>query len=233
MGRSKALIEKALRLDGLSYHAIVTTWDNATQFKADDLAGWKDDYFNGWYVYVVRDLGGAGVAPQNEIQPISNYADADGTFTHLGFTVNLAVGDEILILHESIGSIIINTGVISNIFNLVNALLTLTETGSTITTDGTVQNLYINENPSGIYDPKNIQLDFTAQAAGETIVIRESYRIKSGGNYIEKDAVTFTGVQSPKLKNIILEENRFGIKVTIQKTAGANKDYDWRVMYKT
>jgi len=231
----KPLIEPALRIDGLSYYGIVTTFTNPTHFNADDLAGFGDDFFanNKWYVFVVRDAGGASAAPDGELQPISDYTSSDGTFEHTAFTANLAVGDEVLILHESIASIIINTGVISNIFNLVNAILTLTETGGTLTTDGTVQNLYINETPAGVFDPKSIQIDFTAQTASETVVIRESYRIKSGGNYIEKDgAVTFTGVQSPKLKNITLEENRFGVKVTIEKTAGANIAYDWRVMYK-
>ena len=105
MGRSKALIEKALRMDGLSYYARVTTFTNATHFKANDLAGWGDDYFNDWHVYVARDAGGAGAAPQNESQRISNYTSSDGTFTHDAFTTPLAVGDEILIIHHDIGSI--------------------------------------------------------------------------------------------------------------------------------
>lgn len=230
----KPLIEPALRIDGLSYYAKVTTFTNATHFKADDLAGYGDDFFanSKWYVFVARDSGGASAAPDGELQPISDYTSSDGTFEHTAFTVNLAVGDEVLILHETIGSIIINTGLISNIFDLVNAILTLTETGGTLTTTGAVQNVYINETPAGVFDPKIVQIDFTNQTAAETVVIRESYRIKSGGVYIEKDAVTFTGVQSPLLKNIALESNRFGVKVTIEKTAGANKDYDWSVMYK-
>lgn len=105
----KPLIEPALRIDGLSYYAIVTTWDNANNFKADDLAGFGDDYFNDWYVYVVRDAAGLGAAPQNELQPISNYVSADGTFTHTAFTVDLTVNDEVLILHESLASILVTT----------------------------------------------------------------------------------------------------------------------------
>lgn len=121
---------------------------------------------------------------------------------------------------------------VNQIFDLENAELILTETGGTITTDGTLQTLYINDAPAGVYEPKKIQLDFTAQTAAETLVLRESYRIKSTGNYIEKDAVTFTGVQSPLLKNITLEQNRFGTKVTLERTAGVAKDYDWEAIYK-
>ena len=40
------------------------------------------------------------------------------------------------------------------------------------------------------------------------------------------------GVQDPMIKNIQLEENRFGVNVTIEKTAGANKDYDFEAVYK-
>ncbi len=233
----KPLIEPALRIDGLSYYAKVTTYTNPTHFKADDLAGFGDDFFanSKWYVFVARDAGGASASPDGESQPISDYTSSDGTFEHISFTANLSVGDDILILHEAIAIIIAGGGIsttISNIFNLVNALLTLTETGGTITTDGTLQTLYINDAPAGVYEPKNIHLDFTAQTAAETLVVRESYRIKSGGNYIEKDAVTFAGVQSPLLKTIPLEPNRFGVKVTIEKTGGANRDYDWEAIYK-
>ena len=135
-------------------------------------------------------------------------------------------------LQESLGISSSSSITIANIFSAVNAILTLTETGGTLTTDGAVQNLYINETPAGVFAPKIVQIDFSNQTAAETVVVRENYRIKSGGGYIEKDAVIFTGLQDPLLKNIKLEENRFGVKVTIEKTAGANKDYDWEVLYK-
>lgn len=120
----------------------------------------------------------------------------------------------------------------TNIANWASSFLTLTETGGTITTDGSEQNIYINNAPAGIYDPKIIQLDFTNQTATETIIIREYYRIKTGGNLIQIDKKTFVGVQNPLLKNIKLEENRFGVKVTIEKTAGTNRAYDYEAVYK-
>ena len=102
----KLLVEPAQRLDGLSYYGKVTTVVDTTHFKVDGLAGWGDDYFNGWYVYVVRDAGGAGAAPQNEMQPITDYTSSDGTFTHTAFTTPLAVGDEVLIIHDLVGKIL-------------------------------------------------------------------------------------------------------------------------------
>jgi len=122
---------------------------------------------------------------------------------------------------------------IEAVFDLVNAILTLTETGGTVTTTGAEQDLYVNNAPSGVFDPKVVQIDFTNQTAGETVVIREKYRIKSGGGMIKMDEVTFAGVQDPLLKNVKLEENRFGVQVTIQRTAFVvDRAYDWEALYK-
>lgn len=119
-----------------------------------------------------------------------------------------------------------------NVTDLTAAILVLTETGGTITTDGTEQNVYINNAPAGIYAPKRIKIDFTNQTAAETVVVREYYRIKSGGNFILADEVSFAGVQDPQLKTVDLEENRYGIKVTMERTAGNAKDYDYEAVYK-
>jgi hypothetical protein len=86
------------------FKATVTTYTDTTHFKTTDLTGYGDDYFGGpnnnWYVYAVRDVGGAGALPQGENELISDYVSSDGTFTHVAFTTPLAVGDEILIVHE-------------------------------------------------------------------------------------------------------------------------------------
>lgn len=214
----------------LVFKGTVTTATSSTVFASTDLTEHGNNAFVGWYVYVFHDAVGAGAAPQGESQLISGYVSSTGTFTHTAFTADLAVGDEVLILHESIVS---DSATIDNIFDLVNAILTLTETGGTITTDGTEQNVYINNAPSGIFDPKIVQIDFTNHTATETVVIREYYRIKSGGGLIKKDESQFAGVQDPPLKNVTLEPNRFGVQVTIEKTVGTNRAYDYEVVYKT
>ena len=124
------------------------------------------------------------------------------------------------------------TKIYALLVSLAASILTLTETGSSVTTDGNEQNLYINNAPSGVYSPKIVQLDFTAQTATETVVVRVYYRIKSAGDLIKSDEVTFTGVQDPLMKTIELEENRYGIKVTIEKTAGTNRAYGYEAIYK-
>jgi len=107
----------------------------------------------------------------------------------------------------------------------------LSETGGTLTTDGTEQNIYINDAPAGVYVPKCLKIDCTNHTVAETIVLRVYYRITAGGNYIAEDADTYVGLIDPELISIDLAPNRFGIKVTIEKTAGANKAYDWAVFY--
>ena len=116
--------------------------------------------------------------------------------------------------------------------NIEGSLLALTETGGTVTTDGTVQILYVHDDPPGIYSPKIVQIDFSNQTAAEIVEITEYYRIKSAGAPILTDSVIFAGVQAEPLKTIILEENRYGVLIAIEKTAGANKDYDWMAAYK-
>jgi len=105
------------------------------------------------------------------------------------------------------------------------------ETGGTLTTDGNEQNIYVNDAPAGVQEPRCVKVDFTNHTVAETIVLREYYRIKSGGNFIEQDAVTYVGLVSPELIKVDLDPNRFGVKVTIEKTAGGNKAYDWAVFY--
>ena len=107
----------------------------------------------------------------------------------------------------------------------------LYETGDTITTDGTEQTLYVNESPSGVFDPVCVMVDFTAQTATETVVLKIYYRMKSGGNYIKFDDEDYIGAQDPDGQIINFEPNRFGVKVTIEKTGGTNRAYDWEVHY--
>jgi hypothetical protein len=121
----------------------------------------------------------------------------------------------------------------TNIKAVTDGIAVLTESGGTKTTDGTLQTLYINNAPSGVYKPEYLAVDFTNQTAGETIQIIIKYRIKSGGNLItDNDSpADYAGVVAKPLVYIPLKPNRFGISITIQKTAGANQSYDWEIIY--
>ena len=110
----------------------------------------------------------------------------------------------------------------------------LEETGGSIITDGTEQDIYINNAPAGVFRPVCVKIDFTNQTATETVVIKTYYRISpvAGSALILQDTVTYAGVVSPELINIDLEPNRYGVWVSIQNTAvGVHRAYDWEVFY--
>ncbi len=114
---------------------------------------------------------------------------------------------------------------------IVSAEAILEETGGTLTTDGTEQNVYINNAPGGIYEPRWFNLNFTNQTVTETLVIRTYYRTEDGGGWIRDDNATFIGVPTNLLVTVALKPNRYGCRVTIEKTAGTNRAYVWEVFY--
>ncbi|MDD4985823.1 MAG: hypothetical protein PHQ43_08545 [Dehalococcoidales bacterium] len=90
---------------GATYYGVVTAVPGANQFTIPTLAGLGAGKFNGatnpFYAFVFRDAGGAGAAPQGELQPITGYVTATGVFTTAAFTAAVGVGDEILILNPA------------------------------------------------------------------------------------------------------------------------------------
>ncbi|TFG97080.1 hypothetical protein E4H12_09535 [Candidatus Thorarchaeota archaeon] len=211
------------------FKGTVTTATSNVIFASTDLDGHGDDTFVDWYVFVFYDTAGTAAAPQGEWQPISDYVSATGTFTHTAFTAQLAVGDEVFIVQPTIFD---QNLTMDQIFALVSAQQVLTETGGVVTTDGTEQDLFIINAPAGVFQPEMILLDFTNQTATEILVVREYYRIAAGGGFIMADEVTFTGVQDPLLKLISLAPNRYGIRITIELTAGTNRAYAYEAVYK-
>mgnify|MGYP001051989769 CR=1 FL=1 len=115
---------------------------------------------------------------------------------------------------------------------VTSALPTLSETGGTVTTDGTEQDVYVNATPLGVFNPVCVKIDCTNQTAGETIVIKEYNDIEPGGaGLLLVDTLTFVGVVAPPIIIIDLNPNRYGVRVTIEKTAGANRAYNWEAFY--
>jgi len=123
-------------------------------------------------------------------------------------------------------------GNVTTILAVVLGLPTLSETGGTVTTDGTEQNVYVNTTPLGEYNPICVTINCTAQTAGETIVIRLYYDNAPGGaGLILVDEVTYAGLIDPEMLVIDLDPNRYGVAVTIEKTGGTNRDYPWDAHY--
>ena len=115
--------------------------------------------------------------------------------------------------------------------SIVVAEAVLEETGGTLTTDGTEQNVYINNAPGGVYEPRWFNINFTNHTVTETVVLRTYYRTADGGAWVRDDNETIVGVPVNLLIAIQLKPNRYGARVTIEKTVGTNRAYVWEVFY--
>jgi len=90
---------------GLSFFGTVSGVAGAPNFQCSDLAGFDADFFDGYWVYVVWDAGGAAAQPQGQMVECTGYAAGD--FTAVAFAPNvIAIGDKVLLLHPSIAAII-------------------------------------------------------------------------------------------------------------------------------
>jgi hypothetical protein len=223
--------------EGLFYYGTVTAVPGVNQFTIPTLAGLGAGKFAGvtnpYQAFVLRDAAGLSAAPQGEQQPVTAYVTATGVFTTTAYTAAVGIGDEILLLNPNLATALGISTIVTNIFNLVNSMLVTTETGGTLATTGAVQNVYLNNAPTGVFEPLCVKIDLTNLVGGEVVVIRSSYRIAAGGNLILQDTVTFTGVQAVPLKQIELQPNRFGVQVTLERTAGAARNHDWEVVYRS
>ena len=114
---------------------------------------------------------------------------------------------------------------------LVEAEAILEETGGELTTDGTEQNVYINNAPAGVYKPLWFNINFTNHTVTETVVIRTYYRNVAGGGWVRDDNESVVGVPVNLLLSVLLKPTRFGVRVTVEKTAGTNRAYVWEVFY--
>ena len=114
---------------------------------------------------------------------------------------------------------------------LVEAEAILEETGGELTTDGTAQAVYVNDAPFGVYSPKWFTMDFANQTVTETVVIRTWYRIAPAGPWVMTDEETIVGAPVNPGIDIELHHTRYGIVITVTKTVGTNRAYDWTVFY--
>jgi len=184
----------------------------------------NDDYFKGGILMPTE--GDCRFQPR----PIRGSTAATGVFT-LEEPFSQLPG---LVDYVIIGSAVPIQRLI-DIFNLVNAMLTTTETGGTLTTDGTEQTVYTNAAPAGVFEPLIMLLNCTNLVIGDTIVVRTFYRITPGGALIPSEEITFVGPCAPefRLKEIPLKPNRFGFEITLEQTVGAPVvDYAWEIIYR-
>jgi len=128
------------------------------------------------------------------------------------------------------------TDTVNQTFDLVNSLLTLQETGGTITTDGNEQNLYIVDNPyAGSMKPQVCYVDLDLMVGGDTVVFNTYYRLALAGGWELQDVATYIGADGGLAggRTIIAVDMlpcRFGIRLTIQRTAGGDHAFVYSVL---
>lgn len=125
-------------------------------------------------------------------------------------------------------------GDVAAILSLSIAELALQETGGILTANGAEQTVYIDNAPLGVHSPRTVLIDLDNMAGGDTTNLRLFYRIVAGGGLQLLDYTQYVGADGGlangrKLIAIDLYETRFGVRVTLEQTAGVLRDYTWSV----
>ena len=161
---------------------------------------------------------------------VRTHTDIDGNAAVLAViaTLQAVVLAAIAVLQAIVNAIQID---VTNILAVTNALPILEETGGTFTTDGTEQNLYINNSPTGVYRPVSLNINLSNHTAADTIQIRTLVRNAAGGALVQRDILSLAGALDSDSVDIDLPPSRFGIQITAQLTAGTNYALTWEVFY--
>ena len=117
-----------------------------------------------------------------------------------------------------------------------SAELTIQTTGGTLTTDGTEQTLYYDDEPLGVWCPVVLILDLDNMTASETIEIQVYHRMSDAGNLKLFQYASWSGADGGlsdgcKIDELALYPNRHGYRITLTLTAGDNKDIPWELYY--
>jgi len=94
---------------GQSFQGTVSGIAGAPKFQCSNLVGFGDEYFKGYWAYVVWDADGLGAAPQGEMLECTGYSSATGDFTVAAYSVAIAVGDKVLFLSEAQAAVLNGT----------------------------------------------------------------------------------------------------------------------------
>lgn len=70
-------------------------------------------------------------------------------------------------------------------------------------------------------------VDLTPMAAGDIVVVRQYIKIASAGAFAKYAEETYNDAQTLPLLYVITKPANYGIRITIQQTAGTNRTFDW------
>lgn len=73
---------------------------STTTIVSNDLTDFGDDYFNNdWVMIVLYNYNNHGVAPEREVQDITDYTSTTGTFTTVAFSANVEPDDVVMVAY--------------------------------------------------------------------------------------------------------------------------------------
>lgn len=230
LATNKSLIDTLLldvNLDHLIQTASTCKASCTTNLLQTNLTEATDDHYNGLCLLFTS----GSLAGQTSI-----ITDYNGTTKEVTVDPSLievpANTDAFVILGVGVGRLKTCSKGLEQIYDLIDSMNKTKRVGDTTTTDGTEQTLWIYDAPSSNIEPFKLMLDTTAHTSGETVVITVYHRLKSGGSYITFETTTLAGAQVPAGICFDLCPNLYGIKITINKTGGTNRAYDWEVWYR-
>lgn len=100
------------------------------------------------------------------------------------------------------------------------------EAKATLTADGTEQEV-LNTSGRGKYEG---WIDLVNMQAGDTVDVKEYVMLKSGGSFRLYATTTYSGVQAEPAIHVTRKLSEYGLKVTLQQTAGVNRTYDYEFL---
>jgi len=109
---------------GQSFEGTVSGIAGAPKFQCSNLTGFGDEYFKGYWVYVVWDADGLGGVPQGEMLECTGYSSATGDFTVAAYSAAIAVGDKVLLFNEALAATINTVFGLSALKVLLDAITT-------------------------------------------------------------------------------------------------------------
>ena len=94
-----------------------------------------------------------------------------------------------------------------------------------ILADGTEQVVYERNTDTYPFVFLGGSIDISNLAAGDTVIIRKYIRNTAGGTLRTSERGMYTGVQEETMLRIQDETSQYGVRVTLQQTAGVNRAY--------
>jgi hypothetical protein len=127
-------------------------------------------------------------------------------------------------LEAKLDSPVFGLAALKALINAMNGAIFETPVEATITMDGTEKVLV--EKTDGVVALLEGYVDLSNMAGGDTIIIRQYMKIKTGGDYVKYAEETYIGAQAIPLVHISAKPANIAIKVTAEQTAGVNRSLD-------